>query len=232
MGAEIMPAQEKLARKSKRSSQLRWLALSALLVLSCPSPLGTATSEVAGTIPSIRAETTLRLAPEGTLSPRTGRILKEIVKQAAEQPAHFVIAAAPIWLVAQSGRRALVRLGGSTAPRLSGVAAVAVEEMVGPAAGLGLFDHRRGRGDLGPSVPAHRLEPAAVDPAGYRTCAPSVQQEDQDPADHQDDAGDLDAVRPLVEQEDRGREGEQQLDLTERAHIGGVLDGHRGEPAG
>jgi hypothetical protein len=89
-----MPAQQTLARKSKRSSRLRWPALLALLVLSSPSPLATATFEDASTMPSMRTETPLR--PEG--APRTGKILKEIVKQAVEQPGHLLIAAAPIWL--------------------------------------------------------------------------------------------------------------------------------------
>ena len=93
-----MPVQDLLAHKSKPSSRLCWPALLALLVLSCPSPLGTATSEVESAIPSIEAKTAPRPTPVGTITPRTGKVLWEIGKQAVEQPGHLLIAAAPIWL--------------------------------------------------------------------------------------------------------------------------------------
>ena len=88
-----------LARKSKGSRRLRWPALLSVLALSFSAPATTATSEVEGASLSIGAETLRRPAPiEGTVAPRAGKILKEIGKQAIDQPAHVMIAAAPIWL--------------------------------------------------------------------------------------------------------------------------------------
>ena len=94
-----MPAHRTLARKSKGSRRLRWPALLPVLVLSFSAPVATATSEVEGAILSMGAETLLPpTLTEGTVAPRAGKILKEIGKQAIDQPAHFLIAAAPIWL--------------------------------------------------------------------------------------------------------------------------------------
>ena len=42
---------------------------------------------------------------------------------------------------------------------------------------------------------------------------------------------DLEGGGTLPEEEVRGDEGEDQLDLAHRPHVGGVLKGHRGEPA-
>jgi hypothetical protein len=95
-----MPAHRTLARKSKGSRRLRWPALLPVLVLSFSAPVATATSEVEGAILSMGgAETLLPPASiEAAVAPRAGKILKEIGKQAIDQPAHFLIAAAPIWL--------------------------------------------------------------------------------------------------------------------------------------
>jgi hypothetical protein len=82
-----MPAHRTSTRKSTASRRLRWPVLLSVLALSFSAPATTATSEVAGEIPSIGAETILR-----------PKVLKEIGKQAIDQPAHFLIAAAPIWL--------------------------------------------------------------------------------------------------------------------------------------
>jgi hypothetical protein len=88
-----------LARKSKRSRRLRWPALLSVLALSFSAPITTATTEVEGASLSIGAETLRRPAPiESMVAPRAGKILKEIGKQAIDQPAHFMMAAAPIWL--------------------------------------------------------------------------------------------------------------------------------------
>jgi hypothetical protein len=94
-----MPSHGTLARKTKGSRRLRWPALLAVLVLSFSAPVTTATPAVEGAILALGAETLLPpSAAEDTLAPRAGRILKEIGKQAIDQPAHFLIAAAPIWL--------------------------------------------------------------------------------------------------------------------------------------
>jgi hypothetical protein len=94
-----MPAHGTLARKSKGSRRLRWPALLAVLVLSFSAPVTTATPAVEGAILAAGAETMLRPGPaDGTVAPRAGRVLKEIGKQAIDQPAHVLIAAAPIWL--------------------------------------------------------------------------------------------------------------------------------------
>jgi hypothetical protein len=70
-----------------------------VLVLSFSAPATTATPAVEGAIMSLDAEKMLRPSPaDGTAAPRAGEILKEIGKQAIDQPAHFLIAAAPIWL--------------------------------------------------------------------------------------------------------------------------------------
>ena len=94
-----MPAHRTLARESKGSRRLRWPALLSVLVLSFSAPVPTASSEVEGAILSMGAETMLRPSPaDGRVAPRAGKILKEVGKQAIDQPAHFLIAAAPIWL--------------------------------------------------------------------------------------------------------------------------------------
>jgi hypothetical protein len=94
-----MSAHGTLARKSKGSRRLRWPALLAVLVLSFSAPVTTATPAVEGAILAAGAETMLRPGPaDATVAPRAGKILKEIGKQAVDQPAHFLIAAAPIWL--------------------------------------------------------------------------------------------------------------------------------------
>ena len=88
-----------LARKTKGARRLRWRALLAVLALSWSAPAATATSEVEGATPSLGAGTLQRAAPfEGAVAPGWGKILKEIGKQAIDQPAHVMIAAAPIWL--------------------------------------------------------------------------------------------------------------------------------------
>jgi len=93
-----MPAHSTLVRESKTSRRLRWPALLALLVLSCSAPVSPAAFEVAGTMPSMGAETPPRATPEGTLPPSTSKLLKEVVKQSVEQPGHLLLAAAPVWL--------------------------------------------------------------------------------------------------------------------------------------
>jgi hypothetical protein len=94
-----MPVDGTLAPTSKGARGLRWRASLAVLALSMAAPAATATSEIDGAILSPGAETSLRSAPsEGALAPETGKILREIGKQAIDQPAHVLIAAAPIWL--------------------------------------------------------------------------------------------------------------------------------------
>ena len=94
-----MPAHGTPARKSKGSRRLRWPALLSVLVLSSPPrrprrrprsrarPRRWAQRRCCGPAP-----------PMARPRPRAGEILKEIGKQAIDQPAHFLIAAAPIWL--------------------------------------------------------------------------------------------------------------------------------------
>ena len=94
-----MPVHGTPARKSKRSRRLRWRVFLGVLALSMSAPAATATSEVEGAVLSLDAETLPRPAPfEGAVAPGWGKILKEIGKQAIDQPAHVMIAAAPIWL--------------------------------------------------------------------------------------------------------------------------------------
>ena len=94
-----MPVRWASAPRSKRSRRLRWPALLPVLVLSFSAPVATASFELEGATPSMSAETSLRPTPtEGAAAPRASKILQEIGKQAVDQPAHFLIAAAPIWL--------------------------------------------------------------------------------------------------------------------------------------
>src|SRR3954471_15539665 len=61
----------------------------------------------------------------------------------------------------------------------------------------------------------------------------SMSDENEDhAADHQEAADPLAGGRPLLEHDVRRDEGEDQLDLTDRAHQGGILERHRQSPSG
>jgi hypothetical protein len=94
-----MPTHATPARRSKGTRRLRWPALLSALALSFSAPVTRATTEVEGAMLPIGAATMLPpILTERPIAPGAGKILKEIAKQAIEQPAHFLIAAAPVWL--------------------------------------------------------------------------------------------------------------------------------------
>ena len=115
-----MPQQTIFTREWLRSSWLRWSALSLTVILLASGSIHAATSAEGShaadsTEPTrdsasvVRADVNgetvangkqLRLEPgsvDGTRALLPSKVLKEIGKQAIDQPGHFLIAAAPIW---------------------------------------------------------------------------------------------------------------------------------------
>lgn len=91
---------------------------------------------------------------------------------------------------------------------------------------------------LAPHAAAARVSANSHRPPGPAQAAPrgsgaALAGEDQQQyaADHQRNAGEFERIRLFAKEEMRGDEGEDQLDLAERAHIGGVLDRHGREPS-
>src|SRR5215207_6766716 len=60
----------------------------------------------------------------------------------------------------------------------------------------------------------------------------SANEDEDNAADHQDAAQPFAGRRPLLEHQVRGDEGEDQLDLADGPHQGGILQGHGEGPAG
>ena len=169
-----MPQQTIFTREWLRSSRLRRSALSLTIILLASGSMHAATSakgsQAADLTESTRysasvvradvnGETVangrqLTLEPgsvDGTRTLLPSKVLKEVGKQAIDQPGHFLIAAVPIWASRCLVGRALVWLGRCPAARLSGMVAVALQPMVGSAPGLDFPDLGRGRGYIPPS---------------------------------------------------------------------------------
>jgi hypothetical protein len=112
-----MPALQTLPTELNVSCQSGFPALLLMLILitSCPSTLVEASeaaesfesaahsglvtgSSVDAVILAVSPATMPRSSPaDDALAPRAGKVLKEIGKQAIDQPGHFLIGAAPIW---------------------------------------------------------------------------------------------------------------------------------------
>jgi hypothetical protein len=111
-----MPAHRTLGRESTGSPWFRYSAISLLVILGCtctvalmPASKVTEPSESAsvsaiiinaGDGALVSVDPKMRLPPvwvDGTLTPGADKILKEIGKQAIDQPGHVLMGAGPIW---------------------------------------------------------------------------------------------------------------------------------------